>query len=182
VWRAIHTNGWDYNSAYDTLHRLGVDKNRLRIAPPTLNAAGLDTLGIAARAWPQWFERVATRLRGVRTAAMFGKRAVQPNRRLGESWEECFKRECLNAPATWIQERAQTTMEQKLRAHAHHSTSPFHDASPCPNCNGMMRSWKDLALHLYNGDPFSLKATSLPFVEPEFFREGAGTWGGKPTF
>jgi len=183
VWKAIHDNGWDYNQAYDVLHRLGVDRNRLRIAPPTLNAAGLDTLGMAARAWPQWFERVAKRLPGVRTAALFGKRAVQPSRRLGESWEACFKRECLEeAPAEWIKERARRAMESRLSSHAHHSTSPFPEAAPCPNCQGSLRSWKDLALHLYNGDPFSLKADNLPYVEPEFFRKGAGTWGGKPNF
>jgi predicted phosphoadenosine phosphosulfate sulfurtransferase len=183
VWRAYHVNGWDYNDAYNVLHRMGVDRNRLRIAPPTLNAAGLDTLGLAAKAWPQWFEKVAKRLPGVRTAAMFGKRAVQPARRLGETWEQCFRRECLEeTPAEWIKERSRLTMERKLSAHAHHSTMPFPEAAACPNCQGSLRSWKDLAIHLYNGDPFSLKADHLPYVEPEFFREGAGTWGGKPTF
>lgn len=182
VWKALHDHGWDYNQAYDVLHRLGVDKNRLRIAPPTLNAAGLDTLGIAARAWPQWFEKVARRLPGVRTAALFGKRAVQPCRRLGESWEDCFRRECLTeAPAEWIRERAQQARERALRTHAHHASSPFPEAASCPNCQGTLRCWKDLALHLYNGDPFSLKC-ELPYVEPEFFRKGAGTWGGKPHF
>lgn len=37
---------------------------------------------------------------------------------------------------------------------------------------------------LYMGDPFGLKGhdSHMPFVEPEYFRKGAGKWGGKPTW
>lgn len=185
VWKAIADNKWDYNSAYDVLHKMGVAKRNLRIAPPTLNQAAVGQLQIAARAWPRWFDRVAKRLPGVRTAAQFGLRAVQPHRRYGETWEACFFRECINeAPANWIKERAMAVMEVKLRRHGQHATTVFPEVKRCSECtdNG---SWKELAMNLYNGDPFCLKTntTDIPYMEPDFFREGAGKWGdGAPTW
>ena len=37
-------------------------------------------------------------------------------------------------------------------------------------------------MSLYNGDPWSTKASFLKMIEPEFFRPGSGKWNGKPTF
>lgn len=183
VWKAINDFKWDYNQAYDVMNKMGVPKKSLRIAPPTLNAASVKHLGIAARAWPMWFDKVATRLKGVRTAAKFGDRAVKPLRRYGETWEQCFMRECVtNAPAPWIMERAVKLMEIKLARHAAHSTAPFPENKNCHECasNG---SWMALAHNMYGGDPFCLKASELQYMEPEFFRPGSGTWsGGKPTW
>lgn len=183
VWLAFKQFKWDYNEAYDTMHKMGVSKNRLRIAPPTMSAASVESLGMASRAWPRWFDRVAKRLPGVRTAAQFGKRSVQPIRGLGETWEQVFKRESLGPKAPkWIQERAEWAMNRVLNYHTNHSAGPLPDSVECRMCEGMTRSWKNLALQLYNGDPFAQKMVYLKPVEPEFFREGAGTWGGKPTF
>jgi hypothetical protein len=40
-----------------------------------------------------------------------------------------------------------------------------------------------LSKDLYMGDPFGFAVAELPYVEPEFFRPGAGTWGGgKPSW
>lgn len=183
VWKAISDNKWDYNEAYDHMNKLGVPKRSLRIAPPTLNAAAMEHLGMAARAWPRWFDKVCKRLPGVRTGAKFGKRAVKPLRRYGETWEQCFLRECVNeAPAEWIRDRAMAIMDIKLSRHASHSTAPFPESKNCHECasNG---SWMALAHNLYGGDPFCLKTSELAYVEPEFFRAGAGTWaGGSPTW
>jgi len=85
VWKAIGDNKWDYNKAYDTLMAMGIKRYALRIAPPTMNPAGLDLLMHASKAWPSWFDRVAERLPGIRTAAMFGPRAVLPTRHFGET-------------------------------------------------------------------------------------------------
>lgn len=184
VWKAIHDNKWDYNKAYDTMHAAGVPKNKLRIAPPTMNAAGIGELAKAAAAWPKWFNKVCTRLQGVRTAAQFGMRAVSPSRKLGETWEQAFKRECITeAPAPWIAERATKAMNTMLSAHGHHSTSPFAEVDPCYTCFANLGSWKSLCMALYNGDPFSLKTSNAnQYIEPEFFRVGAGYWEGKPSF
>jgi predicted phosphoadenosine phosphosulfate sulfurtransferase len=181
VFKAILENKWDYNSAYDVMHRLGVRRDHLRIAPPTMAAAGIDTLGLAARAWPQWFDKVSKRLPGVRTASMFGRKSCEPIRRLNETWEECFYRTCITEAPQWIAERSQRAVDYILRSHSKHSTEKFPESTKCPKCQ-MTSSWKHLAKVMYMGEPFSMKvkADILPYVEPEFFREGAGTWGGKP--
>mgnify|MGYP001497270596 CR=1 FL=1 len=182
VWKAIAENKWDYNKAYDVLNRLGVPKNRLRIAPPTQSPAGADTLGIAANAYPMWFDKVSTRLNGVRAVAKFGKKAVSPIRKLGETWQETYHRECIEQAPKWIAERAIEARDSILATHKRHSAVPFPDVVPCYTCFGSMGSWKKMTEALYLGDPFAMKFIHLKVVEPEFFREGAGKWGGKPSF
>lgn len=183
VWKAIRDNGWDYNKAYDVMHRLGISRTHLRIAPPTLAPAAIDGLMIASKAWPQWFDKVCERLPGVRTAGMFGRRSVEPIRKLGESWKECFYRTCIDEAPDWIAERSKKAVDSILRGHSKHSTEEFPEVSKCPKCQ-LTSSWKYLAKIMYMGEPFSMKvkADILSYVEPEFFRKGAGTWGGKPTW
>lgn len=182
VWKAVKDFQWDYNEAYDVLWKHGAPKHLRRIAPPTMSLAGIETLKIAKKAWPKWFHRVHLRIPGIRSAAQFGRRAVMPVRRVGETWEDCFKRECIDgAPAPWIKERCSVFMLRALKAHAQHSSAPFPESKPCPKCD-RLASWQKLAQLTYNGDPFSVKQAWLKPVEPEFFRPGAGYWGGTPTF
>jgi predicted phosphoadenosine phosphosulfate sulfurtransferase len=189
VWKAIHDYQWDYNSAYDTMAKFGVKKSELRITPPTLSLKNAENLGIAARAWPRWFDKVCERLPGVRSVALFGKRAVQAERHLGESWEECFQRTCIDdAPAAWIKERAVAVRRKMVRHHGKHSTSPLPEVKPCHWCNEgapNLGSWKALTEAMFGGDPFCMMAKKmLPYVDPEYFRPGSGKWekGGSPTF
>lgn len=183
VWKAVLDNKWDYNNAYDTLFRLGMPKRRLRIAPPTLNAASASSLPFAAKAWPKWFGKVCIRLPGVRQVALFGIRAVSPERRLGETWKDTFGRLCLGPDTPdWIKERAVLGRDGYLHAHGRHSTAPFPDVDPCQQCTKDTGSWRNLTRALYGGDPFSLKVQRLSYMEPEFFRKGAGTWDGTPSF
>lgn len=181
VWKAIGDNGWDYNSAYNVLAKAGHKANELRIAPPTMNSYGARTLKTAADAWPRWFNKVCDRLPGVSAVVKFGMRAVTPARKLGESWEECFYRTCVNDAPGWISERALRYQSKLCRSHYRHSSTPLPEITPCYSCQGNAGSWKNLTLFLYAGDPFSLK-TDLPYVEPEFFRKGAGFWNGTPTW
>lgn len=183
VWLSIQEKGWDYNAAYNTLFRLGCRAKDLRIAPPTLTVAAIPNLQRAARAWPDWFDRVCTRLPGVRSATFFGKRAVQPHKKVSESWAECFQRECIVTAPDWIAERAIVCRDRAIASHRRHSTQLFPEYQGCAKCPGgvMVGSWKRLTETLYLGDPFSLK-TALPYIEPEYFRKGGGRWNGKPTF
>ncbi|MGH9821667.1 MAG: hypothetical protein ACREDR_00190 [Blastocatellia bacterium] len=181
VWRAIRENRWDYNNAYDVYTRFGISRRLMRIAPPTLTAAGVGHLGLAAKAWPKWFNKVCERLEGVRTAAQFGRHAVEPIRRQGEQWSETFQRECVDRAPEWIATRAIKARDEMVQTHSKHSAQPFPEVASCPKC-GLLSSWKALSKVAYMGDPFGIK-TGLTPIEPEFFRPGAGTWsGGKPTW
>ena len=182
VWLAHQRFGWDYNHAYDVMHRLGVPKHSLRIAPPTMNPQGHKVLMLASKAWPDWFERLARRAPGVRQVALFGLKAVQPERRSTETWEQCFYRTCVEEAPAWIAERALAGIKPLLRRHARHSSTPFPDVISCKHCAGGSASWMKMAYAMFNGDPFSSKAAWLPYIEPEFFRQGAGEWGGKPSW
>jgi predicted phosphoadenosine phosphosulfate sulfurtransferase len=181
VWRAIQINGWDYNTAYDQMHRLGVPRTRLRIGPPSMSAAGANQLRMAATAWPNWWDRVVDRLPGMQTAAQYGIRVLSPIRRADETWEQCYQRTCIDEAPAWIAERAVRAATRIVSTHKHHSTSPLPESDPCYVCGGSMGSWKMLASMLYNGDPFAMRCTILNVVEPDFFREGAGKWNGSPT-
>lgn len=182
VWKAIRDNSWDYNSAYDVMNRLGVSCNDLRIAPPTQVAAELDKLSLFASAWPKWFDKVCKRLPGVRTASMFKRFAVEASRKYGESWQDCFNRECVENAPNWIGERALKVANHCVARYRSHSNDPFPDVASCPRC-GRLNSWRTVVKAMYMGDPFSLKQSVIAPVEPEFFRPGSGTWGGgKPTF
>lgn len=178
VWKSIKDFGWDYNTAYDVMFRLGVPRSKMRIAPPTLTTAAVDILDVAIRAWPKWFDKVSERLPGLRTAAMFGRRAVEPERRQGEDYKATFEREVLGDKAPqWIRDRAGTIVQAVIARHRAHSDSDLPQVQACPRCP-QLGSYKMLAKHLYMGDPFSMKQGIVPAIEPEFFREGAGTWGG----
>ena len=179
VWKAHNDYGWDYNSAYDIMHRLGVSRTQLRIAPPTQTSASIAALWVAARAWPKWFDKVCERLPGIRSAAMYGKRVVEPERGLGESWEDVFNRECVGAKTPeWIRARSQAVIDEITYRHARHSSTPYPDMRECGKCGEQVGSWKRIARMMYMGDPFCMKQSMVPNVEPEFFREGGGTWGG----
>jgi predicted phosphoadenosine phosphosulfate sulfurtransferase len=182
VWKAIGDNHWDYASSYDIFHRMGLPKHRLRIGPPTMTIAAILQLPLAAQAWPAWWDRVMRRLPGARAAAQYGRRVLEPHRRLGERWRETFERECIETAPAWIAERARLARELVLRRHARHATTPYPDAAPCSQCTTFQACWKDLANHTYLGDPFALRMEGiLPLVQPEFFRPGAGTWVSKPS-
>lgn len=181
VWKAIQDFKWDYNHAYDVMVKHGRSKNKLRIAPLTMTTAGIPDLQLAQKAWPQWFDRVCHRLDGIRTVTQFGKISCQPRRKKGETWEDCFKRECIDDAPDWIAKRAKHVYKKQLEAHIRANGN-----IPFPQINSLranpIGSFKKLAMATWNGDPFALKCNALPYMEPEEFREGSGYWGGKPTF
>ena len=182
IWKAILDNGWDYNKAYDVMVRHGIKSAQLRIGPPTMNIHAVPNLAMARTAWPKWFDRVEERLPGIKTVAQFGKRAVSAKRRLGETWEETFNRECIETAPDWIAERSRQVKDAYLRSHARHSSAPFPDARPCHVCTAANGCYKKLTQVMYLGDPFSTSMSFLKYMEPEFFKAGTGTWGGKPTW
>lgn len=195
VWRAVREFGWDYNKAYDTMTMMGIPPAKQRIGPPTMTIPGVGLLQMASRAWPAWWDRVCERLPGVRQAANFGSRAITPQRRSRETWRDVFNREVVGDDAPeWIRKRAAYVAEQVQRAHGRHSREPIPDTKPCIHCSGgTVASWRKLVTALYLGDPFGLKTDGYfstanedsllrPYIDPEFFRPGAGRWSGRPTW
>lgn len=178
VWLAHRQQGWDFNAAYTVMMRMGVPRHRLRIAPPTLSVNGSAKLQLASKAWPVWFERVAARLPGVRAVAQFGAAAITPTRHLGETWEQCYQRECIDEAPKWISERAAKVKEVITKRHAKHASTPIPETDPCRHCTGANVSWKKLARIMYLGDPLSVATDYLgiPDVDPEYFRPGSGVW------
>ena len=175
VWKAISDHKWDYAQTYNLMLRLGISKSRMRIGPPTMTSAAVSKLQMAAKAWPQWFDKLTKRLPGIRTAAMFGKRAIQPNRRLGETWSTCYQRTCIDEAPEWLATRCAAYKELRERQHRYHSNEPLPEAAACATCyaNG---SWKAMTKAMYMGDPFAIKDGSLRLVEPDEFRPGSGKW------
>lgn len=182
VWLAIKEMNWDYNRAYDTMLRMGVKKRQMRIGPPTLNGAAIEALTWASRAWPDWWDRVCARIPGIRSAGKFGVIAMQPIRRLGESWETAYKRLCITEAPKWIAERAEIVMNGVLRTHAAHSTTKFPEVAPCEKCS-MLPTWKRLTNVMYNGDAFALDTSAyLSAMSPKAFRPDAMEWNGRPSW
>jgi predicted phosphoadenosine phosphosulfate sulfurtransferase len=177
VWRAIHENGWDYNRAYDVMQRQGFKAASMRIAPLSMTPAEVPEVQMAARTWPGWFDRVCERLPGMRSVALFGVRVLEPTHHRSESWEQTFRRECVERAPKWIADRCRVSEETILRAHRHHATGGLPDVANCPHCHW---GWRRMALELFNGDAFSQHLESLPYVQPDFFRPGSGRWDSRP--
>ena len=135
-------------------------------------------------AWPEWWNRVVRRLPSVRTVALYGKRAIEATRAFDESWHQCFMRSCIEEAPPWIAARARLQMTMQLEVHGQHASAPFPEIKHCPQC-GVLGSWKTLTSTMYLGDPFSVKAAKLPYVDPWEFRpelknSPQGYWSGKP--
>lgn len=179
VWKAIKEFDWDYNHAYDAMAKLGVPRNRLRIAPPLMTKAGMHHLQIASMAWPRWFDRVCKRCPGVRLVASFGGQVISPSRRLGESWERCYQRQCIDEAPGWIADRAIKVREEVLHRHSMHSTAEFAEVRGCPKCRAQTNSWEKLTNAIYMGDPYCLEVGTdvLDYAHPEMFRPGGGRFG-----
>ncbi|MHC4401042.1 MAG: phosphoadenosine phosphosulfate reductase domain-containing protein, partial [Planctomycetota bacterium] len=171
VWLAVKKQKWDYNHAYDELYKANVPRTQIRIAPPVLGQQSLHVLSAARTIWPDWFERLCNRLDGVRRIVTHGKRALIPERRSGETWEQCYMRVCANTGIKWIAHRAQQAMDCALRFHGQHSTLPFPEVTPCLLCSGdkNLGSWKKLTFALFSGDPICLRTAPLGLkpVDPE---------------
>tara|TARA_Y100000310_G_scaffold341487_1_gene440783 strand:- start:44 stop:1210 length:1167 start_codon:yes stop_codon:yes gene_type:complete len=190
VWKFLTDFKVDYNVAYHTMARVFIRRNELRIAPPFMSMQGLVNLKKAQQAWPKWFDKCAKRVGGIRSAAMFGKRAVTPQRQSGELWSDCFQRLCIDDAPKWIAERAEKVRIAAQDIHSRHSPTPFPENKHCPMCR-QTNSWRSLTLIMYGGDPFCSKVghigtvkagTRVDIIEPDFFREGAGKWGGPATW
>lgn len=171
VWKSIADNKWDYNEAYDVLNKMGVPRAKQRIAQAAMTHIGTEVLQVAAHAWPRWFDKVSDRLPGIRQVVYYGDRVLKPQRKISETWEETFYRECITDAPAWIAKRSQFAIDKLLSHHSTHSDKPFPDVSPCKACaSNDIASWKGLAHALYAGDAHHIKVDFLPSMSPYEFR------------
>jgi predicted phosphoadenosine phosphosulfate sulfurtransferase len=172
VWRAYKVMNWDFNQAYNVQWRLGLSSSQLRIGPPTLNMWAIRQFSTMWRAWPEWSEKVFQRLPGTRAAAMYGVRAIQPQRWPGETWQQVFQRECIDQAPWWIAERSRALRDRVIRLHEAKSTTPFPEINSS-RVGTALGSWRRLTQVCYTGDPFCLHTKGAqPFVDVRAFRHG----------
>jgi 3'-phosphoadenosine 5'-phosphosulfate sulfotransferase (PAPS reductase)/FAD synthetase len=186
VWTFIREQAVDYNIAYDAFVRQGINRAKMRIAPPAMSRNSITDLRVARATWPEWHSRLCDRLPGVREATIYGRPAFTPTRRLGQTWEETFIRTCIEEAPRWISVRSKLVHKRLTKLHAAHSTVPLSQDKPgCPRCGHM--SWKKATEKMYMGDPFCSTmgwwlGGNNP-VEADTFREGAPKWGiGAPAW
>lgn len=185
VWRAIAEMGWDFASAYTELWRSGVKRSQLRMGSFT-NRYALPMFPIARKVWPDFFERLCARFPSLRAALRYGDALLRPRKFASETWEDCFRRECIERAPDWIAERSLKVEEVTRETHARHASYPLPDDRPCSACANARASWREIAEGMYLGDAWSeLSASVLQYVEPEVFRPElagtpAGRWGGHP--
>lgn len=178
IWKATLDNGWDYARCYDLMLKMGIAPERLRVAPPSLSIHGVKQLQMASKAWPQWWGKVCERLPGLRAVAQFGDRSITAQRKIGETWEQCYVRTCVIEAPKWISERASRVKEVVEKRHAGHASTPIPESTPCRHCTGAAVSWRRLTRIMFLGDPLSVATDYLgiPDVDPEVFRPGSGVW------
>lgn len=175
VWKAIKESGWDYNSAYDDMFRIGLPLKLQRVAPPTMMIAGLPTLRAAKKLWPVWFDKLCERIPGVRQGAEYGKVAVMPHRKLGETWQDCYERTCVQEAPEWIRARAIKVRDVMLARHSSHSKDPFPQIVTCPLCREV-GSWMSMTNAMYSGDPYQKRQTIVNTAPPLLFRKDIVDW------
>lgn len=72
VWKAIHDNGWKYNTHYDSLYRHGISTRNMRVSNYHHESA-LESLTFLQEIEPQTWERATRRLAGISTYGQLGK-------------------------------------------------------------------------------------------------------------
>lgn len=150
VWKFIHENKIDYNSAYDSMFRMKVNMRNLRVACPVASLGQLELLQAFATWNPSWFSRLNRRVRGVDQAVRYGERCVRPVRVPGETWQMCLDRliKDPNQPewARYQAENGRRVMEATHKRHA--GSAPFPDDRQCDQC-GQVGSYRRLAVNFY---------------------------------
>jgi predicted phosphoadenosine phosphosulfate sulfurtransferase len=71
VWKAIHDNGWAYNSHYDDLYRYGIPPGKMRVSNYHHETA-LQSLFWLQEIEPETYDRATRRISGLDTAGKMG--------------------------------------------------------------------------------------------------------------
>jgi predicted phosphoadenosine phosphosulfate sulfurtransferase len=72
VWKAIHSNGWDYNTHYDAMFQYGVRVRDMRVSN-YFHETAVHALFMLQEIEPETWERATKRISGLDTAGKMGK-------------------------------------------------------------------------------------------------------------
>ena len=89
VWKAIHDNGWEYNTIYDEQYRYGVPTRNMRVSSYH-HVQALRTLGWLQEVEPETWERATAMIEGLNTQSQMGAAEELADRlpHMFRSWEE----------------------------------------------------------------------------------------------
>ena len=147
VWRAITDFGWDYTEAYNRLSAAGVSLYSQRVAPP-FGEEPIQALHQFKTAYPEIWEKMAVRVDGANTAAMYAKTELylfgkDPD--IGEdvdAWKAYVTKLIELQEDPQARTAAAVQLRQMINAHYKATTEPILATSPHPD-TGL--SWSKIA-------------------------------------
>ena len=135
IWTAVKKYGWDYNHAYDRMHKAGIAPKQQRIAPPFGEQPMLG-LWMWASCWPEVWDKMSERVPGAAAAARYGKSELYGGSRnlwppLGMSWEDGIQYYLAKHPAN-IQTWAARRIRGFMRTHFADTNDPIPEIKAHP--------------------------------------------------
>jgi predicted phosphoadenosine phosphosulfate sulfurtransferase len=102
VWTAPKKFGWDYNTEYDVLSKLGIPIPQQRVCPP-YGQEPMKSLWIYAEAWPDLWEKMLNRVPGAACAARYSKSPLyafgdSSEKDPDQTWEEAIREQLMQWP------------------------------------------------------------------------------------
>lgn len=147
VWLAPDMYGWDYNHAYDVMHKEGIPLHSQRCAPP-FGEQPIRGLHQFKTCWPELWSKMTARVHGAATAAryanteLYGSNLVAAELPEGDTWQSVTMRLISQLTPESRMEVA-TAIKQILSIHRSRSKASLPDAEPDP-LSGC--SWKLISI------------------------------------
>lgn len=158
IWSAVHRFGWDYNTAYDKMHAMGVPLRDQRCAPP-FGEEPIQRLETYRQSWPELWDKMIHRVDGAHCAAQHSRTELYGYRNTseigpdeGESWPAYIER----LITRWPQREAahmRSHIQGAIRYHRRKTKSatiPDRNRKDTRSRSGM--SWQAFAQIVLRGD------------------------------
>lgn len=71
IWKAIHDNGWQYNTLYDKMYQYGIPVREMRVSN-VHHETSIQSLKLIQEIEPETWERIANRISGANTVKKLG--------------------------------------------------------------------------------------------------------------
>lgn len=147
LWKTIEEQDWDYNAAYDTLHRLGYAPRDMRTAHPyhymSIRAGAANR---QKHGWSSEFEQWTLRHAGMDTAFEYGIRAVGPMKPEDKTWEDYAALLLNNIDTESRKEELQELVQTRIERHYSKTGSSLPQEGTCDLCG---QSWRQISEKIY---------------------------------